>query len=268
VNVTLALDPTLLRIGGLEIAWHGVLTALAVLAGVWLGTRRAERAGFSGDAITTLVLWGVLGGVVGARLFHVADHLPYFLEHPLEIVAVWQGGIAVYGGFIGGLIAGAIAAARSRLPAWPLLDAAAPAMLVGQAIGRLGCLSNGDAWGAPCEGAFGLCITYVHPGALLPASLLGVPTHAYPVYEILAELLLLGILWLVARRTRVVGLQFLSAAVGYAVIRFSLSYLRQEPQVLWGLQEAQVVAVATAALAIGAFAWRSGRPSPAGALQS
>jgi phosphatidylglycerol:prolipoprotein diacylglycerol transferase len=80
----------------------------------------------------------VVGGIVGARLFHVADHLPYYLANPLLIPAVWEGGIAIYGAFLGGLIGGVVAARRARLPIWRLLDVAAPAMLVGQAIGRLG----------------------------------------------------------------------------------------------------------------------------------
>ena len=124
-----------------------------------------------------------------------------------------------------------------------LLDAAAPALLVGQAIGRLGCLSNGDAWGAPTGAAWG--IVYWHPHDLLPATLLGVPTHPYPLYEIGAELLLLGGLWLMRRRLTRPGALFLVTALGYAVIRFGLTFFRQETVVLWGLQEAQLLALLT-----------------------
>jgi phosphatidylglycerol:prolipoprotein diacylglycerol transferase len=174
----------------------------------------------------------------------VLDHWPAFLAHPLDALAIWEGGIAVYGAFLGGLLAGALAARRAGLPVWGLLDVAAPAMLVGQAVGRLGCLANGDAWGAPCAGP--LCFVYTHPHALLPPSLLGVPTHPYPLYEIGATLVLLAALWWARRWLARPGAAFLAAALGYAVTRFSLSFFRQEALVLWGLQQAQVLALATA----------------------
>jgi phosphatidylglycerol:prolipoprotein diacylglycerol transferase len=241
INVTF--DPIIARLGPFELGWHGIFTALAVMVAVWLGVRRA--AGVTGPTapLDTVVTWAVVGGLVGARLFHVLDHLPDYLADPLAALAIWQGGIAVYGAFLGGLVGGLLAARRAQLPVWPLLDAAAPALLVGQAIGRLGCLSNGDAWGAPTGGAWG--IVYWHPHDLLPAALLGVPTHPYPLYEIGAELLLLVGLWLVRRQLARPGTLFLVTVLGYAVIRAGLTFFRQETVLLWGLQEAQLVALAT-----------------------
>ncbi len=243
-------DPILAQLGPFQIGWHGIFTALAVLAGVWLGTRRAERFGFEAEPVGALVVWAVVGGLIGARLFHVLDHVPYFLEHPLEVFAIWEGGIAVYGAFLGGIVGGLLAVWRMGLAPWPLLDAAAPAMLVGQAIGRLGCLSNGDAWGAPTGGDWG--IVYWNPNDLLPRDLIGVPTHPYPLYEILAAVVaLVGLWWWERRHPSRDGSTFLLAALAYAAIRFSLTFFRQETVVAWGLQEAQVVAVLTA-LAVGA----------------
>jgi hypothetical protein len=109
----------------------------------------------------------------------------------------------MYGAFIGGLVGGGIAAWRSHLDPWPLLDIAAPSMLVGQAIGRLGCLCNGNAWGGDATGCpFCLAIRYTNQNDLLPANLRGVPTYAYPLYEIAAEALLLATLWLFRDRLR------------------------------------------------------------------
>jgi phosphatidylglycerol:prolipoprotein diacylglycerol transferase len=251
-------DPIIAQIGPFQLGWHGVFTALAVLAGLWLAGRLAERRGISADVVSHIAVWGVVGGVVGARLFHVLDHLPFYLENPLLIPAVWEGGIAVYGAFIGGLLAGGIAAWRARAAVWRVLDVAAPAMLVGQAIGRCGCLANGDAWGADATGCpLCLAIRYTHQNDLLPASLHGVPTYAYPVYEMVAELVLLGALWIFREQLRNrPGLGFLVAAIGYAMIRFVLTFLRQEPTLVWGLQEAQIIAALTGILALGVVAWR------------
>lgn len=256
--IDVTFDPIIARLGPIELGWHGLFTALAVVTAVWLGCWRAERCGLPAEPLGRVATWALVGGVLGARLFHVLDHLPYYLANPLEAFAVWEGGIAVYGAFLGGIAGGLLTARRAGLPVWPLLDAAAPAMLVGQALGRLGCLSNGDAWGAPTGGAWG--IVYWHPHDLLPPALLGVPTHPYPLYEMLAEVVLLGGLWLARRRLAQPGITFLVAAVGYAVIRFELTFFRQEPAPLWGLQEAQLVALATGLIALGALLVRSREP--------
>jgi phosphatidylglycerol---prolipoprotein diacylglyceryl transferase len=138
VNVDISFDPIIAQLGPFQIGWHGIFTALAVLAAIQLAVMLGRRRGFDPETIYAIAGWGVVGGIIGARLFHVADHLSFYLANPLLIPAVWEGGIAVYGAFIGGLVGGWIAAWRARLPVWQLLDIAAPAMLVGQAIGRFG----------------------------------------------------------------------------------------------------------------------------------
>jgi phosphatidylglycerol:prolipoprotein diacylglycerol transferase len=259
MTIDIGFDPIIAQLGPFQLGWHGVFTALAVIVGLWLAGRLAQRRGISTDLVSGIATWAVVGGVVGARLFHVLDHLPFYLENPLLVPAVWEGGIAVYGAFIGGLAGGGIAAWRAKADVWRLLDIAAPAMLLGQAIGRLGCLCNGDAWGAEATGCpLCLAIRYTHQNDLLPASLRGVPTYAYPIYELVAELLLLAGLWLFRNWLRQrPGLTFLVATIGYGVIRFVLTFLRQEPNVFLGLQEAQVIALLTGVLAAGALVWRS-----------
>jgi len=258
ITIDIGFDPIIAQVGPFQLGWHGLFTAFAVLGGVWLALRLARLRGIPADLVSNVATWAVVGGIIGARLFHVLDHLPQFAADPLSALAIWQGGIAVYGAFIGGLVAGGLAAWRARANPWPLLDIAAPAMLVGQAIGRLGCLANGDAWGANATGcSLCLAIRYTNPNDLLPAELMGVPTYAYPVYEIGAGLLLLAILWLARDRLRQrAGAAFLVAAVGYALIRFVLTFLRQEPVIALGLQEAQVIALTTGLLAGGVLMWR------------
>ncbi len=241
--ITFSFDPIFLRLGSFQLGWHGVFTAIAVGAAVWLGLRLARKAGVNSPELGELALWAVIGGIVGARLFHVFDHLSYFAQHPLQVFQVWEGGIAVYGAFIGGIAGGLVVALRNHLPVRVPLDAATPAMLLGQMIGRLGCLSNGDAWGRPTGGSWG--IVYTNANDLLPSSLLGVPTHPYPLYEIVAVGFLLGALWLVRGRLQTPGLFFAAGAIGYAAIRFGLTYFRQETTLFWGLQEAQVIALIT-----------------------
>jgi prolipoprotein diacylglyceryl transferase len=179
MTLTFAFDPVIAELGPFQLGWHGIFSAIAVLVAVWLAGRLALQRGIPTEVVYAIAGWGVVGGLIGARLFHLADHLSYYLENPLRIPAIWEGGIAVYGAFIGGLVGGFIAAWRSHLDPWPLLDIAAPSMLVGQGIGRLGCLCNGDAWGGDATGCpFCLAIRYTNQNDLLPANLRGVPTYA------------------------------------------------------------------------------------------
>jgi phosphatidylglycerol---prolipoprotein diacylglyceryl transferase len=261
MTLTFALDPVIAQLGPFQLGWHGIFTAIAVLVAVWLAGRLALQCGIPTEVVYAIAGWGVVGGLIGARLFHVADHLSYYQQNPLLIPAIWEGGIAVYGAFIGGLVGGSIAAWRSHLDPWPLLDIAAPTMLVGQGIGRLGCLCNGDAWGRDATGCpFCLAIRYTNQNDLLPANLRGVPTYAYPLYELAAEALLLATLWLFRDRLRQrPGLTFLVGSIGYGIIRFGLTFYRQEVVVLWGLQEAQVIAAITGLVALGFLIWRMTR---------
>src|SRR5919205_2860489 len=109
-------------------------------------------------------------------------------------------------------------------------------MLVGQAIGRIGCFINGDAWGAPTGCPCG--VVYWHEHALVPPDLIGVPTHPYPLYEIGAVAVLLALLWAAQRRGLRPGTTFLLMTVGSGAIRSGLSFVRQEAILALGLQEA------------------------------
>lgn len=250
----IGINPAIAHFGALTLTWHGLFTALAIFVAFGIGIRATRKAGLAEDAVTSLMIWAMVGGVIGARAFYYLDHPSLLRENPLDFFAIWQGGIAAYGAFIGGIVAGVIRARRLRLDPWPLLDLVAPALLVGQAIGRLGCLSNGDAWGGPTSNGWG--VVYTNQDALLPSSLIGVPTHPYPLYEIVWDLAVLGVVLLLWSRLGQAGNRFLMVAVGYAIGRFFLSFVRQEPIVMFGLQEAQVVALLTGGAALIALVWK------------
>lgn len=242
--INIGFDPILLQLGSFQLAWHGILTALGIAIAVWYGERRLLRAALPGAIFGRVVLWAIIGGIVGARLFHVADHLSYYLENPLQAFSLWEGGLAVYGAFFGGIVGAIVVVLIARFPVWRLLDAGGPPMLVGQVIGRIGCFMNGDAWGAPTGGNWG--VVYTHVRDLLPEDLKGIPTHPYPLYEIAAVSAWLGLVWLLRERLASRGSTFLVTILGYGAIRFFLSYFRQETVLFWGLQEAQVIALLTA----------------------
>ena len=169
--------------------------------------------------------------------------------------------MAVYGGMVGGVLAGVVYALRHKLAVWKLADAAAPGMILGQAVGRLACIPNGDAYGAPTHVPW--AFIYTNPESMVPRELLGVPLHPYPVYELLFDLMVLGLLWRLRGVFKIDGLLFLTYVGVYAVGRFLLTYFRIEQIWFWGLQEAQVVALLALAGAVLLLVWRL-RTGPGG----
>ena len=236
------------------VRWYSLFFALAVVAGVWLGLREAQRKGFDGERVQSLAMWAIVGGLVGARLFHVIDSWEVYAANPQRILNVWEGGLAVYGGLIGGVLTGLVYALRHKLAAWRLADAAAPGMILGQAVGRLACIPNGDAYGAPANVPW--AFIYTNPKSMAPRALLGVPTHPYAVYELLFDLLLLGLLWRLRRVFKTDGLLFLTYAGVYMAGRFMLTFFRMEQVVFWGLQQAQVVALLGLPIILLLALWR------------
>ncbi len=258
-GMVINIDPVILRLGNLVIEWHGALAALAALAGVLIADRECRKRGIPPNTFYFGALLALIGGLVGARLFHVIDHFDYYYSNPTQIFQFQ--GLAIWGGLIGG---GAVVLAYARIKHFPLgriADALVPAVLVGQIIGRIGCAINGDAYG----GATGLPwgFTYVHPDASITGSLFGIPTHPYPVYEILWNAAALLLLLRLRRHFRTDGMLFLSYVSIYSLGRITLSFVRQENTTLWGLQQAQVLGIiglmAAATIAIYIYLSRKSR---------
>jgi len=282
VTITIGMDPDIARIGPILLTWHGFFTAVAILAAVWLAGRELNRKQITIPNFDLLAVLTILGGILGARLFFVLDHLGEYLRQPWRILAITEGGLAVYGGIIGGTVTAAVLLWRQRVPIGPVADAVAPGLLLAQGIGRIGCLINGDAWGGPCtclacagaaaatptEG-LGYCpfaLRYTNPKALLPADLLGVPTHPYPIYDMVVNFLVLAVLWRLRRRGLPDGSLFALYWLLYGIGRFFVSFVRQEAVWFWGLQQAQVIALATALVGAVALLWFLRRRTPAAAV--
>lgn len=253
-GITINVDPMIGHFGPFMPTWYGLLVAFAILAGGWLGLREARRKGIDVEKMQSLILWGLLGGFVGARLFHVVDRWDLYAEDPISALYVWEGGLAIYGGLIGGVLAGLLYAWRSGLPFWRVADAAAPGMILGQGLGRLACIPNGDALGAPTDVPW--AFVYTNPNSMVTPDLLGTPLHPYPVYELLFDFALLGFLWRMRSAYKADGLLFLTYAGLYAIGRFALTFFRTEQVWFLGLQEAQVVALIVLILTVPLLAWR------------
>jgi phosphatidylglycerol:prolipoprotein diacylglycerol transferase len=169
--------PVLFRIGSLEITSFGVLVALGALAGLWVMRRELARSGLP-DAAMDAAIYGLVGGLLGAKLLYVVEHLD---ESTFFGLLLDRGGMSWFGGFLGGLIAGYL---TIRVKGWPVLavlSAATPALAVGQLLGRIGCFLVGDDYGHPTSLPWGVAFPQglpptterVHPTQIYEAIFLG-----------------------------------------------------------------------------------------------
>lgn len=258
---TIGMDPNIAKIGPFTLAWHGLLTAVAIFVAVAVIHWGFVRHNLPLRSFDALAFFTIIGGILGARLFYVFDHIGYFIDNPLQILAIQEGGLAIYGAVVGGFFSVLILTRIYKYPFAKVIDIIAPGLVLAQAIGRIGCLINGDAWGAPTDGPFS--VTYTHPDALLPSSLLGVPTHPYPIYDMTMNLAIFGVVVWLGRRSLPAGTTFAVFAALYAVTRFIISFVRQETVWFWGLQEAQVVSLVVLAASVVALAILLRRRQPA-----
>ncbi len=239
--IIINIDPVIIGVGHFALRWYGASIMLGIVAAFIVSVREAKRKGLDPNEIYSLGMWAVLGGIVGARLFHVIDNWSYYSANPGSILALQQGGLAILGGILGGTAVGAVYIGRHGLPLGRVADAVAPGMILGQAIGRIGCIVNGDAVGAPTNLPWGF--VYTNPGAMAPS--LGDAYQPTQVYEMLWDLLVFGLLWWARGRIKLEGGLFLAYLGLYSAGKFLISFWRQEAPFLFGLQEAQAVALAT-----------------------
>jgi phosphatidylglycerol:prolipoprotein diacylglycerol transferase len=230
--------PVLFRIGGFEITSFGAMVALGALVGLWVLRRELARSGLPESGVDAAIA-GVIGGMVGAKLLWVFEHLG---EEPFADLLFSRGGMSWFGGFAGGILAGLWFMQRKRLPKMAVVAAATPALAVGHAIGRIGCFLVGDDYGRPSD----LPWAVAFPQGLPPTL---VPVHPTQLYEAAA---LVPVAWLLFRWRRqgrpdrfVLGAYLILAGS----VRFAIEFLRVDVRVLGILSVAHIASLA--AIAVG-----------------
>lgn len=264
--IQIPFDPEL-HIGPIAVAWHGIFTAVGIFFGVWLPVRLL-RGRVSEDAAYSIATWGVVGGIIGARILHVADRWDFYSQHLEQIPMIWTGGIAVWGAAIGGVLGGLIIALRrGDVPIAGTADAAAPGIGLGFALGRIGDIINGEHLSVPCGSGPGICVGFTHPATLGQGPNVGEgrpfsgsawegPVHLPVAYEMAWNLA--GVALAVVLRRPLAALEgriFWVWLIWYAIGRLWFGSIRVgDPIVGAGLRQDQVMGVLTLLVAIPALA--------------
>ncbi len=247
--ITIDIHPNLFTgdfVGAFVVSWHGFLTFIAVTVAVILVGRWATMKGIESDAIYSIAIWAIIGGIVGARLVHVIDNWDIYQDDPGQILAVWSGGIGLWGGILGGFIGGAAYAYFAKHPVGVIADLTAPVLPFAQSIGRIGDIINGEHCAKPLELFFGM--RWINPASPAAQCANGGPltmdyVHPVIVYEILWNTVCMAILWLLRDRIRPDGMLFALYLALYAVGRFAITFFREDKVWALGMQEAHFIAL-------------------------
>ncbi len=245
--------PTL-KLGPLSVSPHGLGIALGYALGGQLFARHAERKGISSDHVWNMLMRAVFGVIVGSRVLYVVGHIPDYWPNVIDILKIWEGGLVFYGGVFGGILAALPYARKNGLRFWDCLDAAAPGLVLGMVVGRIGDLIVGDHLGGPTTLPFAFRATSgdpvsvpLHPScleALAGASgQAGLGCHQTALYDLWSVLVLLPIVLWLARRALPRGSVIMFTAGAYAFGRFFVDFARSGTATYAGLRGTQWISV-------------------------
>ena len=243
--ITIGIDPEI-EVGPLTIAWHGIGIAAGIAAGGWLAARFAAERGLSRERTINLIVLIALAGIVGSRLFFLAEQDPAALVNPAE----WLGtrGFSFYGAMLLGVAAVAVALWRYGLDRC-YLDALAAGFPLGVAVGRIGDVINGEHHGGPSDAPW--AIRYTDPDAEAPA--IGVAYHSGGLYEVVLGLAMLAVIWPLRHRFRAPTQLLWVVVAAYAAGRFVIFFFRDDSDELAaGLSNGQWTSLALIALSLAA----------------
>ncbi|HEX5285866.1 MAG TPA: prolipoprotein diacylglyceryl transferase [Polaromonas sp.] len=264
------INPIALQLGPIGIHWYGLTYLAAFGLFFFLATRRLRHepyasitgpGAWSRKDIEDILFLGVMGVVIGGRLGYCLFYKPdYYLAHPLEILAVWQGGMSFHGGMLG-VLASQVWFARTRQRPWlQVMDFIAPCVPTGLAAGRVGNFINGELWGRFSDPDLPWGMVFRNSGSMLPR-------HPSQVYQFLMEgLLLFVLLWLYARKPRKMGQVSGAFLVGYGVFRFIAEFFREPDDFLGilalGMSMGQWLCLPMIAAGVWLWIWATKRGEP------
>lgn len=270
------IDPAILRLGSLKMTWYGLMYVVAIVMALWCVGRYAARKGITQDQVYRVLWWCIIAGLIGGRLYFVVqqpDLVTGYLQQPWRILATWEGGMAFFGAIF--LVVPVLfwRSLRERVNPFVMLDAGALFAACGQPFGRIGNLINGDIIGYPSTLPWATVYDNPNSWACLDPRTCHVPVQPSAGYELLLNLVLIAVLFFLARRYRRPGALMATYLFGYCITQFLVFFVRANIVVPlgpldWGLKQAQwtalIVFIALIPGTIVAMRTRFARPVPAG----
>lgn len=245
-------NPILIEIGPLKIHWYGLFIVSGILISVFLGLKLAEQYKIKKDDIIDLVFWTVLFGIIGARLYAVFLEYEYYFNHPADIIKIWQGGLAIHGGIIAGLIVAWIFSKKRKINYWLLLSIMAPGAALAQAIGRWGNYFNQELFGLPTDLPWGIPI---EPLYRIPEYYYSTYYHPAFLYESIGNFIIFLILFFIHKKIRNANKEKNSDTVFqtitvlylllYSALRFGMEFIRIDSTIVFlGVRWPQIISLA------------------------
>lgn len=257
------IDPIAFQIGPIAIHWYGILIVSGIVAAAYLSTYTARLFGENPELVWDALIWVVLLGVIGARLYHVLTVPPsmgvdrwYYFRHPLEILATWKGGLGIYGAVAGGALGLYIVIRRAKRDMWRWMDIIVPGLVLAQAIGRWGNFVNQELYGRPTDLPWAI---YIEPQYRLAGFEMYERFHPTFFYESMWNLatsaILVYLIWRYRERLipgLITGIYF----IAYSTVRFTLEFIRLDSPSIGTVTIAQIVALFIIAVWVGLMVWR------------
>ncbi|MGB7474295.1 prolipoprotein diacylglyceryl transferase [Trichococcus sp.] len=258
INLIAALNPVALSFGGLEIRWYGVIIAIGILIAMTLATKEAENKGLDPDFIVDMMFWTIPLGIIGARIYYVLFELDYYLQNPGEIIQIWNGGIAIYGALIAGILTIYWYTKRKGISFALTMDILAPAVLIAQSIGRWGNFMNQEAHGEEVSRAF-LENLFLPKFIIEQMNINGIYYHPTFLYESLWSLTGFVLILFLRRKGQLlrVGEVMFTYVMWYSFGRFFIEGMRTDSLYLFGpIRVSQALSILLFLGAMGVWAYR------------
>lgn len=241
------MHPILVKIGPLTIHSYGFFLAVGLMLTIFYTTREAKRVGVDPQQMSDLIFYLAISALLGARLLFIITEFHDFADNPMEVFKVWKGGLVFYGGFIGALLTCIWYVKRHKMPLWKTADVLAPAVALGQSLGRIGCFSAGCCYGRETDVPW--AVTFTDPDSL---ARLGVSLHPTQLYESALDLGIFLFLITFKKRKRFDGQLFWLYALLYAIVRLFVEFFRGDPRGFLGgfLATSQLIGLVMVPIAI------------------
>ena len=225
------IDPIAIALGPIQVHWYGVIIGLAIILALYIALKETEKRGLDKDVFMDLMLWAIPIAILSARFYYVLFEWGYYSQNPGEIIAIWNGGLAIHGALIGGVITAIVFTKKKKVSFWQLADIAAPSIILGQAIGRWGNFINQEAHGGEVTRAF-LENLQLPEFIINQMYINGTYYHPTFLYESIWNLVGFILLILLRKANLRRGEMFLYYVMWYSVGRFFIEGMRTDSLML------------------------------------